>query len=176
MLKMKSLTDLAVVCWTGEPADPRLVLQRRQEGRRDGPWLAGHTAIVLNQALTRAYICDTVGRFDVAEYRLHAEDLGWERTRCLGNSNTARAGNDDDIVMLSLSSDERWCIATTLRGFRLWRLHEQEERPGTREQCFLARGGKTKPVCKSLALPPAVRNVPKKFGLSSSLILSAGDR
>ena len=161
-LMMNSLTDLAIICWSGLTSDPRLELQRSHEGRV-GCRLSGHSALVLNRALSCAFICDTAKSFAVAEYHLNAEDLSWEKQRCLGNS-------EDDIVMLALSIDERWCIATTLRGFRLWRLAEQQQISSKQLQQLES------PVCKTLWLPPAVRNVPKKFGLSSSLILSAGDR
>jgi len=173
-LKMKTLTDFCKVSWTGIASDPRIELQRCQDGKRGRPLLA-HTAVTLNQAQSKAFLCDTSKSFAVSEYEL--DGLDWKKVQCLGDTT-------DEVVMLALSTDERWCIATTLKGFRLWNLQEVLMR--TREEQLRIREKKLRTqempqeqervTYKTLWLPPAVRNVPKKFGQSSSLILSAGDK
>ena len=64
--------------------------------------------------------------------------------------------NDENILMLALSENEVWCVATTMRGFRLWSVDGRQSR--------------------RLVLPNTVRNVYKKRCVSSSLVLSAGDK
>jgi hypothetical protein len=173
-LKMKTLTDFCKVSWTGIASDPRIELQRCQDGKRGRP-LQAHTAVALNQAQSKAFLCDTSKSFAVSEYEL--DGLEWKKVQRLGDTT-------DEVVMLALSNDERWCIATTLKGFRLWNLQEVLMR--TREEQLRIREKKLRTqempqeqervTYKTLWLPPAVRNVPKKFGQSSSLILSAGDK
>ena len=64
--------------------------------------------------------------------------------------------NEDNILMMSFSVDEKWSIATYMRGFKLWSVDGRQS--------------------KKLLLPKNVRNVTKRPGVSSSLVLSAGDK
>ena len=64
--------------------------------------------------------------------------------------------NTENILMMSLSVNEQWCIATVMRGFKLWSVDGRS--------------------AKYLLLSHNVRNVNKRPGVSSGLVLSAGDK
>ena len=61
--------------------------------------------------------------------------------------------NTEPLLMASLSVTEQWCIGTVMRGFKLWSVDGRH--------------------AKYLLLPHNVRNVNKKPGVSSGLVLSA---
>ena len=92
-------------------------------------------------------MCDKTSLFDVSMYQF--EDNNWCQQKSFGP-------NSDPIIMLDLSVKEDWCFATIMKGFKLWNIQTL--------------------LCKTLLLPQSVRNVSKKFGHSSSIILSAGDK
>ena len=64
--------------------------------------------------------------------------------------------NTEPLLMASLSVTEQWCIGTVMRGFKLWSVDGRH--------------------AKYLLLPHNVRNVNKKPGVSSGLVLSAKER
>ena len=55
-----------------------------------------------------------------------------------------------------LTKNEKWCYATTQKGFKLWNIYEDR---------FV-----------ELKLPSGVRNISKNFNQSNNVVLSKGDR
>ena len=64
--------------------------------------------------------------------------------------------NTSPLLMMSLSVNEQWAIGTCMRGFKLWSVDGRQ--------------------AKYLLLPHNVRNVNKKPGVSSGLVLSSKDK
>jgi hypothetical protein len=145
-MKILSLTDLSIVSWSGDQNDPTMGLQSVQEGEWS-PLVPAHSGIVLNGAQTRAYLCAEPGSSRVSRWeRPHGE---WEQAASYGE-NTA------GVLMLSLSVLETWVISTATNGFHLWHVENRQSRV--------------------LSLPNGVRNVCKRRGVSSDLVLSAQDK
>ena len=106
-----------------------------------------HGSLVVNESQTVAFLCDDSSNFTVSKYEL--SDGVWEREMMFSH-------NQDNILMMSLSVNEQWCIGTCMRGFKLWSVD------GRHAKCLL--------------LSKNVRNVNKKPGVSSGLVLSAEDK
>ena len=148
-LKMLSLTSYTVVSWSGDDSLADMGLQASVDGQL-GALLACHTAVTINKKQTRAFVCDADDTFTISCYGIDAAG-NWAKEFSFKE-------NADNVLMLELSKEENWCIATVLRGFKLWSVGDIR---GLEE--------------KVLALPYGIRNVRKKFGVSNSLIMSARD-
>ena len=145
-LKMLSLERLSIISWTGHGENPDMGVQSMVSGKW-GSHLTCHSAVVLNNAQNRAFLCHEKENFTVSCFKAVQEN--WEKAFSFEI-------NMDKLLMISLSKDEKWCIGTIHKGFKLWHV-----------------GGKR---VKTLILPSSVRNVNKSFGVSYSLILSAEDK
>lgn len=145
-LRTINLTDFVLTTWNGSVENPQLELIKCQDGSY-GNVIKCHSAITIKRDQTKAFLCDQEGSYEVSVYKV--EGATWTKDVSFG-------ANNEVIVMLALSTNETWCIATTKIGFKLWHVETL--------------------ACKTLLLPHSVRNVLKKFGQSSSLVLSAGDR
>ena len=145
-LKMKTFETLSIISWTGNEDMPDMGLQSMLNGKW-GSHLTCHSAIVLNNALDRAFLCAEKEDFTVSCFKSVKES--WEKAFSFES-------NKEKLLMVSLSKDEKWCIGTIHKGFKLWHV-----------------GGKR---VKTLILPSSVRNVSKNFGVSNRLIMSAEDR
>ena len=146
-MKMLSLTNFSLVTWSGNEDDPTMGLQSWEE---EGVWtdlVEAHSDITLNGSQTKAFLCSEPGNNTVSKWE--KVDGAWEQVRTY-------AENKVGILMLTLSVLENWVIATVTHGFNLW------EVDGDRKH--------------SLALPNGVRNVCKRKGVSSDLVLSARDK
>ena len=109
--------------------------------------LEGHSVVCTNKMQDLAFLCDTPGSNTVAMYRL--EGSQWVKERSFKENTT-------QILMLDLSKTEAWCCATVLNGFKLWHLESDK--------------------FQYLDLPHGVRNITKRFNLSSKIVLSKGDK
>ena len=109
--------------------------------------LEGHSVVCTNKMQDLAFLCDTPGSNTIAMYRLKGSE--WVKQRSFKENTT-------HILMLALSKTEAWCCATVLNGFKLWHLESEKH--------------------QYLALPHGVRNITKRFNLSSSIVLSKGDK
>ena len=145
-LKMISFTNYTLTSRIDGESGSKLELRKCIDGTFGNP-LNFHSALAMNKSQTTVFICDNNKSFEVSMYQL--EGLNWWKVKSLGV-------NSEPIIMLDLSITENWCIATTLKSFKLWNIKSL--------------------ICKTLLLPKSVRNVSKKFGQSNSLILSAGDK
>ena len=143
---LETLDSYSMISWTGDLADPRMVLETFKEDKPVGA-LEGHSVITFNEKQTMAFLCDTPDSNSVVMYTI--EEGAWARSRQFEE-------NKENILMLELSKNEQWCCATILNGFKLW--HVSEER------------------VQRLVLPNGVRNITKKFNTSSNIILSKGDK
>ena len=147
-LQMLSLEQYSIISWSGDEDDDTGGLQSFVDGQPT-EFLPYYGSLALTEDQTRAFLCDnqapgnnTVSRYEFTNGR-------WEQELMFQY-------NEDNILMMSLSVDEQWCIATTMRGFKLWSVDGRQS--------------------KKLLLAKNVRNVSKRPGVSSSLVLSAGDK
>ena len=76
MTMLESLDHYCMVTWTGDQADPAMVLHTVR-GEQQLPALPGHSVITYNEAQTLALLGDTPGSHTVAAYR--AEAGAWLR-------------------------------------------------------------------------------------------------
>ena len=143
---LETLDNYSMVSWTGNLNDPQMVLETFKEDVPMGA-LHGHSAITYNEEQTTSYLCDSIENKTVSAYKI--EDGHWVKDRSF-------AENKDNIFMLELSKNEKWCCATILNGFILW--HIEEER------------------FQRLVLPNGVRNITKGLNQSSNIVLSKGDK
>ena len=146
-MKMLSLTNFSLVTWSGNEDDPLMGLQSWEE---EGKWtdvVEGHSDITLCASQKKAFLCSEPGSNTVS--RWEKSEGAWEQVRTY-------AENKVGILMLTLSVLENWVIATVTKGFNLW------EVDGDRRH--------------TLSLPNGVRNVCKRRGVSSDLVLSARDK
>ena len=145
-LKMLSLDTFSIVSWSGDEEDDTTGLQSMVKGQ----WtelVKCHAAITVDKAQTKAFLCDNPDDCTVSRYEM--VDGKWEKEMIY-------AYNKENILMLSLSVNEQWCIGTVMKGFRLWSTDGRQS--------------------KKLCLPNTVRNVCKRHGVSSNLVLSAQDK
>ena len=147
-LRMLSLERYTIISWSGDEDDDAAGLQSFVDGQPT-EFLPYYGSLALTEDQSRAFLCDnqdpnnnTVSRYEFTNGR-------WEQELMFQY-------NEDNILMMSLSVDEQWCIATYMRGFKLWSVDGRRS--------------------KKLLLAKNVRNVSKKPGVSSSLVLSAGDK
>ena len=140
------LNSYTMISWTGNLDDPKMVLDTFDDGVSSHK-LEGHSVIALNQKQTKAFLCDTDGCNTVSAYGV--KDGQWVKERTFEE-------NNEQILMLEFSKNEKWCCATILKGFKLW--HVETE------------------TVQQLSLPHGVRNITKGFQVSSNIILSAGDK
>ena len=146
-LKMvDTLDNYSIISWTGDREKPEMALQSYKGGIAANT-LKGHSAITMSEKQTRAFLCQTKGSYTVTVHQY--KDGFWKRERDFDDC-------DEEILMLELSKNEKWCTATVLNGFRLWSIYEDK--------------------CIKLKLPNGMRNISKKFNQSNNIILSAGDR
>ena len=61
-----------------------------------------------------------------------------------------------EILIFFCERTERWCCATTLNGFKLWNIEDEQ--------------------FQNFHLPNGVRNITKKFNQSSNIIISKDDK
>ena len=122
-----------------------------------------HGPIVVNQTQTMAFLCDepsnhTVSRSEfrrnmssskIYASRYEISNGQWDREMMFQH-------NTSPLLMMSLSVNEQWAIGTCMRGFKLWSVDGRQ--------------------AKYLLLPHNVRNVNKKPGVSSGLVLSSKDK
>ena len=71
MTMLESLDHYCMVTWTGDQADPAMMLHTVR-GEQQLPALTGHSVITYNEAQTLALLCDTPGSHTVAAYRAEA--------------------------------------------------------------------------------------------------------
>jgi len=144
-LRMLTFDTLSIISWSSNDSSTEMGLQSLFQGKW-GEKQSFHSAIVMNVAQTRAFFCENTDSFTVSCFK--AVEENWEKLFSF-------EANNEKLLMLGLSADEKWCIGTTHKGFKLWHI-----------------GGKQ---TKCLLLPSSVRNVNKSFGVSNRLILSAND-
>ena len=101
--------------------------------------------MVFGQAQKLAFLCTQADNNTVSKFELNNNNWELDMMFCF---------NKENILMLSLSENEHWCIGTITKGFKLWSVD------GRMSKCLL--------------LPNNVRNVNKKPFTSSGLVLSAG--
>ena len=145
-MKMMSLDTFSILTWSGDENDDSTGLQSMMNGK----WtdlVPCHASVTLNKAQTKAFLCDDPADCTVSCYEM--VDGKWEKEMIY-------EFNKENILMLSLSVNEQWCIGTTMKGFRLWSTDGRQS--------------------KKLCLPNTVRNVCKRHGVSSNLVLSAQDK
>ena len=140
------IDNYTMIIWTGNLDDPKMFLETYEDGVSANK-LEGHSVIALNKKQTKVFLCSTEGSNTVSGYEL--KDGQWVKGRTF-------EVNEEQILMLEVSRNEKWCCATILRGFKLWHVETD-----TVQQLFLPHG---------------VRNITKGFQVSSNIILSAGDK
>ena len=107
---LDTLDNYSMVSWTGDLENPEMVLETFKEDVSTEP-LEGHSVVALNQQQSRAFLCDTKGSNTVSTYGF--EEGAWVKKRTFEQ-------NDENILMLEVSKNEKWCCATILNGFKLW--------------------------------------------------------
>ena len=178
-LQMLSLEHYSVIEWSGMEEDDTSGIQRWMrnfiyvyfsglqsvvDGKKS-EYVSCHGPIVINQTQTVAFLCDEPSNYTVSRQvnfnsisvldeindlcRYEMTNGQWER-EMMFQHNTA------PLLMMSLSDKEQWAIGTCMRGFKLWSVDGRQS--------------------KYLLLPHNVRNVNKKPGVSSGLVLSAKDK
>merc|ERR1719270_2709820 len=144
-MMMDSLDNYSLITWSGDSNSPDMRLQSYRGNIPANP-LQGHCSLVINQKQTRAFICETPGSFKVASHVYR--DGFWVREREFDD-------NQDKVLMLGLSKNEKWCYATLQNGFKIWNITDGHQ--------------------VKLRLPPGVRNISKSLNKSSSLVISRND-
>ena len=82
-----------MISWTGDLADPRMVLETFKGDEPVGA-LEGHSVITFNEKQNMAFLCDTLGSNSVVVYTI--EDKAWVKSRAFEE-------NKENILMLELS-------------------------------------------------------------------------
>ena len=82
-----------MLSWTGDLADPRMVLETFKGDEPVGA-LEGHSVITFNEKQNMAFLCDTRGSNSVVVYTI--EDKAWVKSRAFEE-------NKENILMLELS-------------------------------------------------------------------------
>ena len=95
-LKMLAFDTLSIISWTGNEDLADMGLQSMVKGKW-GDHLTCHSAIVLNNAQDRAFLCDKKGDFTVSCFKAVQEN--WEKVFSFQS-------NKDKLLMLSLSKDD----------------------------------------------------------------------
>ncbi|XP_023324790.1 NACHT and WD repeat domain-containing protein 2 [Eurytemora carolleeae] len=165
-LKMlDTLDSYSIISWTGDITNPRIILETMRKGV-SSEMLVAWNGIAMNKKQTQCFICEIRDKKTVCEYNL-VQGV-WKKKRNLQE-------NNENILMLDMSTNENWCYATILNGFKLWKVENNEH-----QELYLPNGvrniSKKFNESNELYLPNGVRNISKKFNESNNCILSAGDR
>ena len=93
IFSVETLDSYSMISWTGDWADPRMVLETFKGDEPVGA-LEGHSVITFNEKQTLAFLCDTQGSNSVVVYRM--EDKAWIKSRQFEE-------NKENILMLEIS-------------------------------------------------------------------------
>ena len=129
--------NYSIMAWSGDVSDAWMQLHTCKGGKQSVP-LDHHSCIALSESQARAFVCNNRDDFTVAAYRF--VEGRWENERTF-------AENRDKIMMLQLSKNEMWCIATVLTGFVLWNVdddrHQVLQLPGGVRNITKVRTGRS---------------------------------
>ena len=148
-MKMLSISDYSLIYWSGDLAKTNMALET-YKGEIKGEVLDFHSAVVLNQDQTKAWVCPSNDSFNVVMYEY--KDGAW----CVYKTYDT---NTYPLIQLKLSTNEDFIMGTFMTGFLLW----STKKDGTNAATLLR-------------LPNGIRNVTKKMNDSSNCVLSAQNK
>jgi len=148
-MKMLSVSDYSLIYWSGDLAKTNMALETYKDDIK-GEVLDFHSAVILNQDQTKAWVCPSNDSFDVVMY--HYGDGAW-------NVYKTYETNPYPLIQLKLSTNADLIIGTFMTGFLLWSTSKEDTNAST-----------------LLRLPNGIRNVTKKMNNSSNCVLSAGNK
>ena len=149
-MRVKTVEELSIVCWSGEVLNPKMSIYTFKDGIDGNQSLEFHSVFALNTRQTKFWACSTPKSKDVSVYEF--TNGNWKKKKDY-------AQNDHLLLQLSLSTDENYLMGTYHGGFQIWSVQEQNNGDVPRNV--------------NLKLPNGVRNVPTKMNQSNSCVLSA---
>ena len=151
----RSLNDYSLICWSGDVSDPKMTLSTTKRGTESTSIVNFHSAFVLNSEQTKFWACGNPLSYDISLFEFVGGS--WKKIKDF-------AENQQLLLQISLSTDQKYLIGTYHGGFHIWSNHEKS---GAYDDS---------PKHLNLKLPNAVRNVLLKMNKSNACVLSASNQ